>query len=281
MKSSNAIRGFTLIELLVVISIIALLLSILMPSLNKVKNNARSLVCQSNIRQLSLAWTAYTAANKGKIVGGCVGISGSDPTLPDYLWSAWVEIPQDENGVLIPLNGGSWPDTTLANKERGIKKGLLYPYVDTLEVYHCGGDPRLKNNHGMQPARRSYSIGAGMNVPNIYTKTVKKIDQLRKPSDRYVFVEATDPRGWNQGFWDIYAESRVRVQWWNVVAGWHRERSNWGFADGHAETQRWQDKRTIAIANESDYVTQMAMRGSASKNNNDLLWIFDRREYQR
>ena len=59
----NNSRGFTLIELLVVISIIALLMAILMPSLNKARARAREVVCLSNLRQWGLAFGLYTQDN--------------------------------------------------------------------------------------------------------------------------------------------------------------------------------------------------------------------------
>ena len=55
----NRQRAFTLIELLVVIAIIALLLAILMPALSRVREQARSSACQSNMRQLCLAMNLY------------------------------------------------------------------------------------------------------------------------------------------------------------------------------------------------------------------------------
>ena len=52
-------RGFTLIELLVVIAIIAILAAILFPVFARARENARKSTCQSNLKQLSMAWMQY------------------------------------------------------------------------------------------------------------------------------------------------------------------------------------------------------------------------------
>jgi len=61
-------KGFTLIELLVVISIIALLMSILMPSLGRARNQGRSVVCRSNLRNWGVAAIGYADDNRGQLV---------------------------------------------------------------------------------------------------------------------------------------------------------------------------------------------------------------------
>jgi len=62
--------GFTLVELLVVISIIALLLAILMPSLSKAREQAKMVVCKSNLKQLGLCYSMYVQENNGSFEDG-------------------------------------------------------------------------------------------------------------------------------------------------------------------------------------------------------------------
>jgi prepilin-type N-terminal cleavage/methylation domain-containing protein len=78
-------RGFTLVELLVVIAIIALLMSILMPALTRVRKQAKAVVCQSNLKQWALIFGMYTEDNDGYFCEG-VGVYGlwTDAAQPYY-----------------------------------------------------------------------------------------------------------------------------------------------------------------------------------------------------
>jgi prepilin-type N-terminal cleavage/methylation domain-containing protein/prepilin-type processing-associated H-X9-DG protein len=92
-----ALAGFTLIELLVVIAIIAILASLLLPSLSKATYSAKNTVCKNNLRQISLGVTLYTTAH------------GSFPLSSD--WWAHLELPvvRDEAKLYSPLGAAPFP----------------------------------------------------------------------------------------------------------------------------------------------------------------------------
>jgi prepilin-type N-terminal cleavage/methylation domain-containing protein len=88
----KAVRGFTLIELLVVIAVIAVLLAILIPSLNAARMHAKRIGSTSNMRQIGLAMELYTEDHRGFFPETSHGLTGKAArrrswiyTLSDYV----------------------------------------------------------------------------------------------------------------------------------------------------------------------------------------------------
>jgi prepilin-type N-terminal cleavage/methylation domain-containing protein/prepilin-type processing-associated H-X9-DG protein len=95
----RCLYGFTLVELLVVISIIALLLSILLPSLKLAKDRAKEVVCASQLKQWGVAFGCYANDHRG-LWPHCDGLDrGPDPIGDPHIseedladWHGWVDV---------------------------------------------------------------------------------------------------------------------------------------------------------------------------------------------
>jgi len=101
-------RGFTLIELLVVIAIIAMLLAILIPSLQLAKESTRKLICRNNVKQSALAIKIYTEENDGKFP-----LNGAGDWMWDVAYSTTdyiIEMGGDKHTFYCPSDPSKGPD---------------------------------------------------------------------------------------------------------------------------------------------------------------------------
>lgn len=254
-------KAFTLIELLVVIAIIALLLSILAPSLNRAKEIARSVICCSNQGQLSKAWFMYNGANNDSIIDAAPRMTEMFEEN-DATATCFVTMPQDEDGY---FNSDSVEDEI-----RGIKRGGLWKYYENYELMHCPSDMRYKRPARLNPSRwggyRSYSIGAVysiQSIPNTNTSTyegnylTRKYTEIREPSRKIVWIEEADGYGYNENtfnIWISFGDPPSNPTFWDPVAVWHYSNSTFGYADGHAGKYKWTDEELIKYGLEGDKI---------------------------
>jgi prepilin-type N-terminal cleavage/methylation domain-containing protein/prepilin-type processing-associated H-X9-DG protein len=117
-------KGFTLVELLVVIGIIALLISILLPSLNKARRSAKGVQCLSNLRQLEAGYVMYADGNRGWLLDyGPTTVAGQP------IWNGSYGIPWATNlSPYIPTNVDSYmicPECESLRPRTGTSPGVL------------------------------------------------------------------------------------------------------------------------------------------------------------
>ena len=223
-------RAFTLVELLVVIGIIALLISVLLPTLSRAKEAANRTKCAANMRELVTGWMAYHIQYKGK--------------LP-YVHTS----PSPTNDPLNAPNTTPW--VTAGNTEADIKNGSLYPFVNNVQVYRCPSDSSFN--------LRTYSPNNYLNGEFISLPRVAKANQIRgSTADVFVFIEEFDTRGSNLGSFavDPTPGSDVFID----IPGFFHKGSTLAWADGHVTFWVYADPRTF----------RLRTNNSSSPNNPDL-----------
>jgi prepilin-type N-terminal cleavage/methylation domain-containing protein/prepilin-type processing-associated H-X9-DG protein len=239
--------GFTLIELLVVIAIIALLLAILIPALNKVKELAAQVPCLANLRTLSIAFFMYQSDNHGKLVNAYTW-SGDPDNGSVYSGDGWVYPPTDMD-IGDPFVSSSTanlidPDWCTVDREiKGIKRGRLWSYVEDAKTFHCPAD-KIAGRHNV--GYRSYSMINTVRNPHFHNTRehgVTKMGDITTPSEKYIYVEVNRMLNgryhWNMGG---YMYCIVHEIFEENPSAWHNDGVDLGFADGHAEKYKWKSK---------------------------------------
>ena len=260
-------NGFTVTELIVVVSIIALIIALIVPSIAKVRASTRTLRCLTNQRQLSQAAYAYATANAGRWasprtnIKGTLWINGADDYGPGGTqWEprgtphCWVSA-QDSNVVANQYE-----------KVSALEQGVLWPYTGTVATYVSPDEPTnpyALQNPGANTRVRSYSFNAclgvtrpdefpnydapftnpavGVNVPlSIYNTTT--IATVKQPSRMLSTLVEDDNLSYNTHGWIINPQivgnpDRARGYWVDLPAPWRPDAITLTYVDGSTATR--------------------------------------------
>ncbi len=248
------------LEWIVVAGCVGFGLAILFPAAGLARGWGKLEVCMANVHILGRAWLAYAENNDSQIVGSATyeadgwqqhGYPAWAPSGSQIRVKNFVAMPQDQNGVYRN-------NLEIQDEYRGLRRGGLWPYIETEQVYHCPSDFRFTKSPASGGAGkggyRSYSIGCPYNgyavgegwATGEYNYTVYRTTEIINPEDKIVFLEEQDPDGWNVNTFDIFLT--ITNRWpGDPLAMEHNRRSQFGYADGHVAVYAWKDPTNLFV----------------------------------